>query len=292
MHVLIAIPALNEAATIGDLVGRLPRKLEGVAAVDVLVVDDGSTDGTGDVAREAGAQVVRHSHNRGLGAAFQSSVGAALRGRYNVMITIDGDGQFDPREIPAVAEPVIAGRADFVSGNRFHEGAERPENMPPIKYAGNAMMSWLIGKVAQRSFDDVSCGFRAYSNEALLWLNTRGRFTYTQEVFLDLASKDLRIELVPISVIYHAERKSRVAGSILRYAFNTSLINIKTFRDHQTAPILLDSWRYALPYWGGSSGGEFGGSSGGEFGGGVPGARTLDLGGEIGDSSRTRAKPA
>ena len=233
MRLLTAIPALNEEATIGDLIERLPRAIDGVTEVHVLVVDDGSTDSTAEKAREAGAQVISHPHNKGLGLAFQSAVAAALRGRYDVMVTIDADGQFDPEEIPKLARPIIKGQADFVSGNRFYEGSRRPKNMPKVKYVGNAMMSWLVGKVAGTQFDDVSCGFRAYAQDALLWLNTHGAFTYTQEVFLDLASKDLRIMHVPITVKYHDQRDSRIADNIVHYAINTSKIIFRTFRDHR-----------------------------------------------------------
>lgn len=231
LRLLVAIPCLNEAATIADVVQHVPRSIYGLKGVDVLVVDDGSTDATGEQAVRAGARVVRHPINRGVGAAFQSAVVYAVEHNYDLMVNIDGDRQFNPEDIPKLVLPVLSGDADMVTASRFLDPAFTPD-MPRVKLWGNHMMSALISRLIRQRFRDVSCGFRCYNREALLKLNPHGAFTYTQETFLDFATKNLLIKEVPIRVQYFKERKSRVAGSIWNYAVNTSKIIFRGYRDY------------------------------------------------------------
>ena len=228
---LIAIPCLNEAATIGAVVASVPRHIAGVGRVDVLVVDDGSSDHTGEIARRTGALVLRHSRNRGLGIAFQSAVSYAIQRGYEVMLNIDGDGQFSADDIPGLVAPILNGQADMVTASRFKDQSRIPD-MPKAKLLGNYMMSYLVSKLVGVKYHDVSCGFRCYSREALLRINLHGRFTYTQETFLDLSAKDIRIEEVPVDVRYFSDRKSRVARRLVPYAVNTALIIFRSYRDY------------------------------------------------------------
>ena len=122
MKVLISVPAYNEATVIASVLNALPSELPGDTSVEVLVIDDGSDDGTADVAAAAGAIVVRHASNRGVGVAFRTALERALRERVDLMVTIDADGQFDPSRIPQLVEPILAGEADLVTGSRFLGG--------------------------------------------------------------------------------------------------------------------------------------------------------------------------
>ena len=228
---LVAIPCLNEAQTIGNVIANLPRQIPGIARVDIIVVDDGSTDGTADLARKAGAYVLRHPHNRGLSIAFQSAVSYAVQHGYDLMMNVDGDGQFSTADAPKLVEPVLRGKADMVTASRFKDASRIPD-MPRTKLVGNRMMSYLISRLIGRIYHDVSCGFRCYSREALLNINLHGRFTYTQETFLDLSQKDIRIEEIPVDVQYFPERASRVASKLTRYAIQTSLIIFRSYRDY------------------------------------------------------------
>jgi hypothetical protein len=128
-------------------------------------------------------------------------------------------------------KPLLRGKADMVTGNRFENGM--PENMPKTKYWGNKQMSRLISLISRQKFKDVSCGFRAYNREALMRLNLFGGFTYTQETILDMVYKGLRVIEFPVDVQYFDNRKSRVAGKIVSYAFETSKIIIRTFKDYK-----------------------------------------------------------
>jgi glycosyltransferase involved in cell wall biosynthesis len=230
-RLLVAIPCLNEAATIETVIARVPRSIPGIGRVDVLVVDDGSTDGTGTLAAAAGAIVLDHRRNRGVGAAFQSAVEFAVEHGYPIMVNIDGDGQFSPEDIPKLVTPILDGAADMVTASRFKDPQLVPD-MPRVKLVGNRMMSWLISRLVRARYADVSCGFRCYSREAMLRLNLYGAFTYTQETFLDFAAKNLRIVEVPIRVLYFQDRESRVASSIRRYATSTGKIIFRSYRDY------------------------------------------------------------
>lgn len=246
-RLLVAIPCLNEEATLGKVIDAVPRELGDGIRVDILVVDDGSSDGTSQVAVSLGAQCVRHSGNRGVGKAFQSALEFAIDGGYDYMANVDGDGQFDPNDIPKLLAPILEGKADMVTASRFLDKDMVPD-MPKVKLYGNHAMSYLISKLTSRRFRDVSCGFRAYSRDALLHLNLHGAFTYTQETFLDYCVKNVRIKEVPIRVRYFADRKSRVAGSIFRYAFNTATIIFRGYRDYFPLKFFLfASSLFAIP---------------------------------------------
>ena len=232
MRLLVMMPCLNEAATISNVIQAIPRKIRGIEKVDVVVINDGSTDDSEQVARQAGAEVISHKVNQGVGRAFQSGLNFALNNNYDMMVNIDSDGQFSPNDIPKLVNPILEGKAEFVTASRFLSGKVIP-HMSSVKLWGNHKMSKLISKLANKSFTDVSCGFRAYSKETLMRLTLHGQFTYTQETFLDLAFKNIKMVEIPIDVKYFPDRQSRVARSILNYAYNTSLIIFRTYRDYQ-----------------------------------------------------------
>ena len=232
MKLIVIIPALNEAATIASVIGGIPPKIEGIDATEVVVVDDGSRDGTADRAGEAGARVIRHPVNHGLGAAFATGVDEALRRGADVIVNVDADGQFDPADIPELIRPILQGGYGFVTCTRFARKDYVPE-MPRVKRWGNILLARLISRVLWgEHFTDVSCGFRAYSREAALRLNLFGRFTYTQETFIDLASKGVMMTEVPLRVRGVRESgESRVAKNLWVYAAQTGAIILQALRD-------------------------------------------------------------
>lgn len=235
MHLVVVLPALNEAATIERVVSEIPRVIAGLDRVTVVVVDDGSTDDTTPLALRAGARVLRHPVNMGLGRTFADGLDAALRLGADYMVFMDSDGQFNPADIPTLLKPLLDGSAEFVSCTRFADPKLEPD-MPWIKRRGNAWMTALVNAIARpkRPYTDVSCGFRAYTRETLLHLNLFGAFTYTQETFLDLAAKGVRMAEVPLPVRGVREfGTSRIASNLWRYAFRTSAIIIRSLRDYQ-----------------------------------------------------------
>jgi glycosyltransferase involved in cell wall biosynthesis len=230
---LVVIPALDEEQTVGTVIRGIPRAIPGISRVDVLVVDDGSRDRTGDVARAEGATVLRHETPRGVGAAFGTALRHAVDAGADLIVSIDADGQFDPADIPTLIDPVLSGKADFASASRFLDPALVPA-MPEIKRWGNRWMARIVSRLAGQTFRDVSCGMRCYSRRAALSLNPIGRFTYTQEVFLNLAFKQMRIAEVPIRVRGEREfGQSRVASNLFTYAIRTSSIIFRCYRDYR-----------------------------------------------------------
>jgi glycosyltransferase involved in cell wall biosynthesis len=231
MKLVIVVPAYNEARTIGLVIRAIPRFPAPVTAQEVIVVDDGSTDDTTTQARAAGAEVVSHGTNRGVGTAISTGMREALKRGADIMAHLDADGQFNPRDLLKIVAPLLDRRADIVTATRF-VGGKAPAGMPAIKVWGNRMITRLINWATRQNFSDVSCGLRAYSREALLRLTLFGQFTYTQEVFLDAAEKNLRIAEVPVEV--RGQRQfgtSRVYRNAWAYAGKSLLIIFRTLRD-------------------------------------------------------------
>ena len=231
MRLLIAIPCYNEAEKIASVLRSIPETFQGVNERSLLVVDDGSADDTAALALQAGAMVVRHKRNKGLGQAFRSAVDYALDHGFDLMVNMDGDGQFDPADIQTLLDPILMGEADFVTGSRFISGS-KIRHMPAVKRWGNARMNRLVSRLCGQKFSDVSCGFRAYSRETLLNINFYGRFTYTQESFVCFRFNNLAMAERAIGVTYFPERKSRVAGSIWNYFKRTVGILTGLMRDY------------------------------------------------------------
>lgn len=232
MNLVVIIPAFNEEATIADVVRRVPRSVEHTDRTQVIVVDDGSSDGTVRAARDAGARVVSHRTNRGVGAAFVTGVEAALSAGADVIVSMDGDGQFDPADIPRLLEPILEGDAEFVTCTRFSDPTRVPQ-MPWIKKWGNRVMTRLINRLVRGAhFTDVSCGFRAYLREPLERLVLMSDFTYTHETLLNFASQRVRMAEVHLPVRGTREYgTSRVAGSLPRYVAGALPAVIRTVRD-------------------------------------------------------------
>lgn len=231
MKLLVAIPCLNEEKNIGAVIRSLPQTLEGIDDISVLVVDDGSTDGTAETAEKAGATVVSHICNKGLGCAFQTAMNYAAEHNFDIMVNMDGDGQFNSADIAGLIKPILEHKADVVTASRFVDKKMTPD-MPRIKYWGNQWMSKIISHLCREKFYDVSCGFRAYSKETILKANFHGKYTYTQESFIFFTSQNMKIVEVPVKVQYFKDRKSRVAGNLWKYAKKTMGIILSLYKDY------------------------------------------------------------
>ncbi len=233
MKLFVSIPALNEEKTIATVIAGIPKSMVGVTELRVVVVNDGSTDATAQLATEQGATVLHHPVPRGVGSAFHTALAYVIQQDGDLLVTIDADGQFNPADIPTLIAPVVSGQAEFATASRFKDPALVPV-MPGIKLWGNRMMSRLVSQLTDGKYYDVSCGMRCYSKRAMLSLNLLGKFTYTQEVFLNLAFKGLRIAEVPIVVRGEREfGKSRVASNLWQYATKTSGIIFRCYRDYR-----------------------------------------------------------
>lgn len=226
---------MNEEATIGQVVDGVPAVIPGIDEIEVIVISDGSTDRTVEVAVESGAIVIEGATQRRLAFRFQEAIELALSRGADIAVNIDGDLQFDPADIPLFVEPVVAGRADFVAADRFTDPGtgerRRPENMPLGKYLANRLGAQIVGSLSGERFADVTCGFRAYSRTAMLSLNINSKYTYTQESFQLLAQHRLDIESLPVDVKYYPGRTSRVVTSFWQFLTLSAVNIMRAYRD-------------------------------------------------------------
>ena len=234
MKLIVTIPALNEEKTIAQVVRGVPRDIAGITDTEVIVLNDGSTDRTALEAGAAGALVVSLKGGGGLGTVFRTGLERAMRRGADVIVNIDGDGQFNPADIRELIKPLLEDKADFVTCTRFADPALWPE-MPRVKFWGNRVVTNLINWICGgTNFTDVSCGFRAFTRESAYRMTLFGRFTYTQECFIDLFSKGVRMAEVPLKVRGVREHgKSRIASSVWKYAINSFPIIVRAMRDIQ-----------------------------------------------------------
>ncbi len=229
----VIIPALNEEKTIAAVMERIPHQFPGISQVSIIVVNDGSIDATERIAREKGAILISHTIPTGVGYAFQAGIKKALEIGADYIVNIDADGQFNPEDIPTLLNPILEHTAEFVTATRFAKKEFIP-NMPAIKVWGNKWMVRIINTITAKKFTDVSCGFRAYSREAALRLTLFGRFTYTQESFIDLAFKG--VTMTEVSLRVRGEREfgtSRVASNLWRYGIKSATIIFHAARDYK-----------------------------------------------------------
>jgi len=211
LFILAIIPAFNEEKSISNVVQRTIKYVD-----RVIVIDDSSKDSTPELAQEAGATVLRHPKNGGVGTAMKTGVQYAQKLRPDIVVTLDADGQHKPEDIPRLIRPILMGRADLVLGSRFLRGPQR--NVPLIKRLGNKVLTLLTGILVGAKLTDTQTGFRALNQKALLALNLRGGYTYVQEMIIVLCLRGYQLTEVPIYVMPREHGTSRVALNILKYA--------------------------------------------------------------------------
>src|SRR4051812_42411522 len=215
MKVVIQIPCLDEAATLPATVAALPRRIDGVEAIDVLVIDDGSRDGTADVASSLGAHVVRHRTTRGLAVAFMTGIEAALAMDADVIVNTDGDNQYAGGDVVDLVAAILRGEADVMIGARPISGMR---SFSRIKKILQRLGSWVVRRLSGVDVADATSGFRAYSREAALQLGVFSRYTYTLETIIQCAQRGMRVASLPIRV-NAVERPSRLAKGSAHYVW-------------------------------------------------------------------------
>ncbi len=198
MKLVIQIPCLNEEATLPVTLADLPRELPGIDSIEILVIDDGSTDRTGETARAHGVhRVVRFPSRRGLARAFDTGLGEALAMGADIIVNTDADNQYQGGDIGKLVEPILARRADMVVGTRPIDSIE---HFSPLKKLLQRLGSGVVRALSNTDVPDATSGFRAYSREAALRLTVLTGFTYTLETLIQASQKNITITHVPIRV--------------------------------------------------------------------------------------------
>ncbi len=196
MRLIIQIPCYNEEATLPATLRDLPRIVAGVDQIEFLVVDDGSTDRTAQVARELGVQhVVCHKANRGLAAAFVTGLEAALAAGADLIVNTDGDNQYYGADVETLIQPIVEGRADIVVGDR---GVAALEHFSPVKRALQRLGSWVVQRAAGIPIPDATSGFRAFTRDAALRLTVLSDYTYTLETLIQAGARGMIVVYVPV----------------------------------------------------------------------------------------------
>ena len=222
MKLIIQVPCLNEAGTLDIAIDALPRTVAGFDTVEWLVIDDGSTDGTADLARRLGVHhVIRHPLNRGLATAFMTGLDACLRLGADVIVNTDADNQYEAADIPKLTSPILAGEADMVIGAR---PIDETEHFSWIKKKLQRLGSWAVRTASKTPVADAPSGFRAISRETAMRLTVFNAYTYTLETIIQAGLSNLRVLSVPIRTNPDL-RPSRLVKSISSYV-RRSLVTI------------------------------------------------------------------
>ena len=235
MKLIIQIPCFNEATTLPATLADLPRQVAGFDAVELLVIDDGSTDGTAQIARDLGVDhVVRFAANRGLAAAFRAGLDAALDLGADVIVNTDGDNQYPGASIPALVAPIVQGRADLVVGVR---NIESIPHFSPLKKRLQRFGSAVVRRFSGLDVEDATSGFRAFSRRAALRLNVINRYTYTLETLIQAGRENLAV----VTVLIEANpktRESRLIRSTSRYVGRSAWTIVRIFITYEPLRVL------------------------------------------------------
>lgn len=226
MKLIIQIPCFNEAGTLGIALAELPREVPGFDQVEWLIIDDGSTDNTVEVAKAHGVDhVVSHTTNQGLAKGFMTGLRACLERGADVIVNTDADNQYNAADIPALTAPVVARKADIVVGAR---PIATIEHFSPIKKLLQKLGSWVVRVASKTNIPDAPSGFRAMSRHAAQSLVVFSTYTYTLETIIQAGQKGMAITSVPVRVNGDL-RPSRLVKSIRSYIQRSIITIIRVF---------------------------------------------------------------
>jgi len=257
LKLIVQIPCLNEEAALPETLRAIPRSIPGIDSVEVLVIDDGSTDRTSEAARSGGADhVVRFARRKGLAAAFMAGLDASLRLGADVIVNTDADNQYPAHDIARLVAPILAGEADMVVGDR---GVNAVAHFSWTKRRLQTFGSWMVSKVAGTRVPDTTSGFRALNREAALRINIVSEFTYTLESIIQAGKKRVAVAHLPIES--RETRPSRLFGSTWEYVKRSgaTILRIWAMYEPLKVFVLLGSFllagglvlglRYAWYWW-------------------------------------------
>lgn len=225
MKLIIQIPCYNEAATLPDTLRRLPRTIPGIDEVQVLIIDDGSVDGTAEVARQEGVDHVVRTHHVGLAGAFKVGLDACCRIGADIIVNTDADNQYNADDIPRLVEPILAGKADIVIGDR---GVATLQAFSPLKRRLQTIGSHVVGRAAGLDVSDATSGFRAISREAALRTIVLSNYSYTLETIIQAGSNRFPVTFIPIRT-NPKTRPSRLMRGITDYLSHSFVTIVRAY---------------------------------------------------------------
>ncbi len=237
MKLVVQIPCYNEEQTLPIVLAGIPKKIDGIDETIVIIMDDASTDKTIEVAQVHGVKhIVRHAGHVGLGRQFHDGIERALELGADIVVNTDGDNQYPQERIGDLVRPILEGRADVVIADRQ---TQTIAHFSPFKKLLQRFGSWVINKAAGTNLPDAASGFRAYSKDALLQLNTITRFSYCMETIIQAGNKKLAITSIPVTT-NAPTRESRLFTSVRSYVVKSGAAIVRGFIMYK--PYLIFGW--------------------------------------------------
>ena len=265
MKLIVQIPCYNEEETLPETVRDIPRLIEGIDEVEILVIDDGSTDKTIEVAKSAGVDhIVKNTCNKGLARTFLVGLGASLRLGADIIVNTDGDNQYKGQDIPKLIAPILKGQADIVIGDRQ---TDKIPHFSPTKKKLQKFGSFVVRILSKTDVPDAVSGFRAFSREAAMQMNIVSAFSYTIETVIQAGKKDLAVANVPVGT-NPKTRESRLFQSIPKFLEHSLTTMIRTYAMYKPLRLffyigclcilggLIPSIRFLFYYFTGQGGGH------------------------------------
>jgi glycosyltransferase involved in cell wall biosynthesis len=241
VKVVVQVPCLNEEETLPLVLRSIPRHIDGVDEIVVLVIDDGSSDRTVEVARQHGVtHLVRHARTQGLARSFQDGVNYALSIGADILVNTDGDNQYPQQRIGDLVRPIVAGTADIVIADRQ---VHLVEHFSRGKVFLQRLGSRVVNRAAGTTLPDAASGFRAYSRESLMRLNTVTRFSYCMETIIQAGNKNLKIDSVPV-VTNPKTRESRLFASTRQHVMKSMAAIVRSYVMYK--PYVIFGWAAAF----------------------------------------------
>ncbi len=236
MKLFVQIPCLNEEDTLPDVLKTIPKKINGIDSIDIVVIDDGSSDKTIEVAKKYGVgHFVRHKKNQGLARSFSDGLDYCLSHGADIIVNTDGDNQYPQQDIPKLVKPILDGKAEIVIADRQ---THKIGHFSPIKKFFQKFGSWVVNKAAGTKLPDAASGFRAYSKEAAIRINVITTFSYCMETIIHAGNKRMPIESVKITT-NPKTRESRLFKSMWQHMYKSGIAIVRSFTMHKPYVIFM-----------------------------------------------------